>query len=93
MLARFHVDSLIMEGFNEAAVREFAKIPKRSESPYCVSFRYQIASIVSLGYKAKNAVVYDTPRFAAGIVLAVLVSSRENDLRWAIWKASVVCLF
>ena len=49
------IDSLIMEGFNEAAVREFAKIPKR----------YQIASIVSLGYKAKNAVVYDTPRFAA----------------------------
>lgn len=59
-------DSLIMEGFTEAKVREIIKIPKRFLILFCCDCRYQIASIVSFGYKARNAVVYDTPRFPTG---------------------------
>ena len=43
-LFSFILGSLIMEGFNEKAVRECIKLPKR----------YQVAGIISLGYEPEN---------------------------------------
>lgn len=62
-----------MEGFTEDKVRQIMKIPKRLLFlHFAVISRYQIASIVSFGYKARNAVVYDTPRFPTGFGLLLV---------------------
>ena len=47
------ISSLIMEGFNEKAVRECIKLPKR----------YQVAGIISLGYEPENGQVKPSARF------------------------------
>jgi singapore isolate B (sub-type 7) whole genome shotgun sequence assembly, scaffold_12 len=55
-LFSFILGSLIMEGFNEKAVRECIKLPKR----------YQVAGIISLGYEPENGQVKPSARFPFG---------------------------
>ena len=52
----FILGSLIMEGFNEKAVRECIQLPKR----------YQVAGIISLGYEPENTQVKPSARFSFG---------------------------